>query len=125
MKKNIIITGALGLLGKPLTFELAKQGNNIIMLDLKSKNELKKYKNFEFVKDKIIYFKCDVSKIQNVKKVDNLLKKRFSKIDVLINAAAITDAVERKKNLKKSMFENYSIQDWEKSILVKLIIFLC
>ena len=42
MNKNIIITGALGLLGKSLTIELAKQGNNIIMLDIKSKDELKK-----------------------------------------------------------------------------------
>ena len=126
MKKNIIITGALGLLGKPLTFELAKQGNNIIMLDVKSKDELKKYKNFEFIKDRIIYLKCDVSKIKNVKKIDNLLKKKIPKIDVLINAAAITDAVERKKNIKKSMFENYSIKDWEKSILGNLnSMFIC
>ncbi len=127
MKKNIIITGALGLLGKPLTFELAKQGNNIIMLDVKSKDELKKYKNFKFIKDRIIYFKCDVSKIKNVKKIDNSLKKKIPKIDVLINAAAITDAVERKKkNIKKSMFENYSIKDWEKSILGNLnSMFIC
>ena len=41
MKKYYHYRNILGLLGKPLTFELAKQGNNIIMLDVKSKDELK------------------------------------------------------------------------------------
>ena len=44
MNKNIIITGALGLLGKPLTLELALQGNNLIMLDIKSKDVIKDIK---------------------------------------------------------------------------------
>ena len=75
MNKNIIITGALGLLGKPLTLELALQGNNLIMLDIKSKDELKRYKKFSLVKDRINYIKCDVSNVKNVQRVDNLLKK--------------------------------------------------
>ena len=126
MNKNIIITGALGLLGKPLTLELALQGNNLIMLDIKSKDELKRYKKFSLVKDRINYIKCDVSNVKNVQRVDNLLKKKFRKIDVLINAAAITDAVEGKKSPKKSMFENYSIKDWNKSISGNLnSMFIC
>tara|TARA_Y100000590_G_scaffold213372_1_gene241813 strand:- start:77683 stop:78474 length:792 start_codon:yes stop_codon:yes gene_type:complete len=126
MNKNIIITGALGLLGKSLTIELAKQGNNIIMLDIKSKDELKKNKNLNFVKNRINYIKCDVSNIKSVKRIDDSLKKKFQKIDVLINAAAVTDAVERNKNPKKSMFENYSVKDWNKSILGNLnSMFIC
>jgi len=126
MNKNIIITGALGLLGKPLTLELALQGNNLIMLDIKSKDELKRYKKFSLVKDRINYIKCDVSNVKNVQRVDNLLKKKFRKIDVLINAAAITDAVEGKKDPTKSMFENYTIKNWNKSILGNLnSMFIC
>lgn len=126
MNKNIIITGALGLLGKPLTLELAEKGNNVIMLDIKSKDELKRYKNFSLVKDRLNYIKCDVSNIKNVKKVDNFLKKKFQKIDILINAAAITDAVEGKKDPTKSMFENYTIKNWNKSILGNLnSMFIC
>ena len=39
-KKNIIITGGLGLLGKALTIELANRGAHIIILDIKSKKNL-------------------------------------------------------------------------------------
>ena len=78
------------------------------------------------MKDRINYIKCDVSNVKNVQRVDNLLKKKFRKIDVLINAAAITDAVEGKKSPKKSMFENYSIKDWNKSISGNLnSMFIC
>lgn len=124
--KNIVITGALGLLGKSLTSELAENGANIIMLDIKNKDELRKISSFHSIKQKINYIKCDVTNIKNVKKIDNLFKNNFRKIDVLINAAAITDAVEINKNPKKSMFENYSLKDWNKSILGNLnSMFIC
>ena len=125
--KNIIITGALGLLGKSLTAELAQRGANIIMLDIKSKKQLKEIQNLNLIKNKISYIKCNVSNIKSVIKTDKILKRKFPRIDVLINAAAITDRVEgNSSNPKKSMFENYSIKDWNKSILGNLnSMFIC
>ena len=78
--KNIVITGVLGLLGKSLTSELAENGANIIMLDIKNKDELRKISSFHSIKQKINYIKCDVTNIKNVKKIDNLFKNNFRKI---------------------------------------------
>ena len=125
-KKNIIITGGLGLLGKALTIELANTGAHIIILDIKSKKEFNKVNSFKKIKNNLSYFKCDVSNIKIVKKINIKLKNKFKKFDVLINAAAVTDAVEKSKSPKKSMFENYSIKDWNKSILGNLnSMFIC
>ncbi len=70
--KNIIITGALGLLGKSLTAELAQRGANIIMLDIKSKKQLKEIQNLNLIKNKINYIKCNVSNIKSVIKTDKI-----------------------------------------------------
>lgn len=125
-KKNIVITGGLGLLGKALSLELAYSGANVIILDTKSKKEFDKINSFNEIKNNLSYFKCDVSNIKIVKKINIKLIKKFKKLDVLINAAAVTDAVEKNKSPKKSMFENYSIKDWNKSILGNLnSMFIC
>ena len=75
--KNIIITGALGLLGKSLTAELAQRGANIIMLDIKNKKQLKEIQNLNLIKNKINYIKCNVSNIKSVIKTDKILKRKF------------------------------------------------
>lgn len=124
--KVIILTGALGLLGKSLSEHLAKSNAKIIMLDVKNTKEIKKIRNFNFIKKNLFYYKCDVSNIRALKKIEKKISSKFNKIDVLINAAAVSDAVENKPNPKSSMFENFSLKDWNKSISGNLnSMFLC
>jgi len=124
--KNILITGSLGLIGKKISEVLAINKANVIMLDIKNKKEIKKIKNYDYIKQYLHYFRCDVSKEKNLKKVSKIIFKRYKKVDVLINGAAITDAVERKGKVKNSMFENFSTKEWTNSILGNLnSMFLC
>ena len=124
--KTIIITGALGLLGKSISEVLAKNKAHIIMLDLKNKDEVKKIKNYESIKKYLTYFQCDVSEFKSIEQVEKKISKKFKSIDALINAAAITDAVENNPNPKKSMFENFPLEEWNRSILGNLnSMFLC
>ena len=124
--KKIIITGGLGLMGISLVENLAKDGAKIIILDLKNVNFIKKIKNYSQIKNNLTYFRCDVSEKKQLLKVKKKIFGKFNKIDVLINAAALNDAIENKGNLKSSMFENYSVNDWNKSIKSNLTsIFLC
>ena len=41
-KKNIIVTGGLGILGKTLAKDLASLGANVIILDIQDKSQVKK-----------------------------------------------------------------------------------
>lgn len=124
--KVIIITGGLGLLGSSLSEKLAKDEAIVIILDLKKKNQLIKIKDYKKIKNNLYYFKCDVSEKKQLKKVEKKISNRFKKIDVLINAAALNDAVEGKPNPKLSKFENYSLEEWNKTIKVNLnSMFLC
>ena len=125
-KKIIILTGALGLLGKSIAESLAKNHAKVLMLDIKNRNEIKKIKDLENIKKNLFYFKCDVTKINHLKKIEKKIYHNFNRIDVLINAAAVTDAVENRPNPKLSMFENFSLKDWNKSIVGNLnSMFLC
>ena len=124
--KNIIVTGALGLIGKKISEVLAANKANVIMLDIKNKQEVKKIIDYDYIKGYLKYLRCDVSNEKTLKKVSKIIFKRYKRIDVLINAAAITDAVERKGKAKDSMFENFSTKEWNRSILGNLnSMFLC
>ena len=72
--KIVILTGGLGLLGKSIAESLAKDNAKVIILDVKNKNEIKKIKDFKLIERNLIYFKCDVTKINLLKKIE---KKNF------------------------------------------------
>jgi Dehydrogenases with different specificities (related to short-chain alcohol dehydrogenases) len=118
--KVIIITGGLGLLGLSLVEKLAKDDAKVVVLDLKSSKLLNKIKNYNFIKKNLFYFRCDVSEKKHLLKIKKKIISKFKKIDVLINAAALNDAVEKNPDPKSSMFENYSLSDWNKSFKVNL-----
>ena len=82
-----------------MTKDLVLLGANVIILDVQKNDQVKKIKDYKKIKNKIYYFKCDTSKKNNVEKVKNLIIKKFKSINVLINAASITDAVEKKITL--------------------------
>ena len=73
-KKIIVLTGALGLLGKSIAESMAKNNAEILMLDIKNKNEMNKIKDFEIIKNNLFYFKCDVTKINQLIRIE---KKNF------------------------------------------------
>jgi NAD(P)-dependent dehydrogenase (short-subunit alcohol dehydrogenase family) len=94
MKKNIIITGSSGILGKYLVNQF-KKGNNIISIS----------KNKE-TKTGIMNFNCNLSNDIEVDSAFDLIKKKFKKIDLIILCAG-----KSKKNYKK--IEN--LTSWKSS----------
>ena len=124
--KNIIITGGLGLIGKQISKLLAQDGANVIILDLAGIKKFNSVKIFNNLKHKLFYISCDVASKSDIKKAYKKILKKYKKIDALINAAAVNDAVEKKPNPKLSMFENYSLNSWNNSLKGNLTsIFLC
>ena len=102
-KKYCLITGAAGLLGLEHAEAILEINGNVILTDL---NVRKLKKNADRMKVKfknadILYFKMDVSKPGDIKKILNKLKKAEIEVDILINNAAVDAKV--KKGLQKNL----------------------
>ena len=76
-KKIIVLTGALGLLGKSITESLAENNAKILMLDIKNKNEMNKIKDFKIIKNNLFYFKCDVTKINHLRRIEKKISNKY------------------------------------------------
>ena len=125
--KIIIITGAAGLLGRKHAEAISCFGGTPVLLDL-SQNEVDDLANEMNDKYKVnaIGFEVNISDEASVKNNAKLLADKFGKIDGLVNNAANNPKVENSKDINFSRLENFSIDIWNKDILVGLTgSFLC
>ena len=127
--KNVLITGAAGLLGKEHAFAILEVGGKVILTDVTKKKleDTKKILSSQFNPNSILISKMDVTKKQSIQKVSKDLSKSKIRVDVLINNAAINPKVGKKLNpAKKTRFENLSPEDWNLELDVGLKgAFLC
>lgn len=86
--KNVIITGGSGFLGSQITEAFLKEQCNVIILDIKKPSNLL---------EKKIFFRCDIENPKDVFKISNIIKKKFKRIDILINNAAFNPTPKKKK----------------------------
>ena len=75
MKKNLVIIGGSGLIGANLADYLSKKNFNIIIIDLKKRHE------------KFDFYKSDLTNTNKFTKTIDLIFKKYSKIDAVINCA--------------------------------------
>tara|TARA_Y100001936_G_C15991029_1_gene622318 strand:- start:190 stop:1020 length:831 start_codon:yes stop_codon:yes gene_type:complete len=126
--RNIVITGASGLLGSQYANTLSSAGANIILLDVDTaKNEKLKSALVKKYKNKISAYTVDISDQTEVNKTSKKIIKDFKNIDGLINNAAYTSkgAKEKSDNAFGS-FENFPIDIWQKSLDINLSgVFFC
>jgi len=121
--KVAIVTSALGLIGKEHCRALADAGANVVVTDLDGKG------CEAFAKDipRAIGVGADITKQASVAALRDVALQRFSKIDVLINNAAINDKFESPAAAAElSKFENYPLDLWQRSLDVNVTgMFLC
>lgn len=116
--KIALVTGGTSGIGKKIVEELLRQGAIVIINYGHNDNqaqglndELNNYKN------NFCIIKADVSKIEEVKLMFEEVKKRYGKLDYLINNAGTN---------VDGFIENYNIEDWYNVINVNLTgKFLC
>ncbi|RPI71544.1 MAG: SDR family oxidoreductase [Ignavibacteriales bacterium] len=120
--KVAVVTGALGLLGKNHCKALSEAGANIVAVDIQDSKKFARS-----LPTQSLCVECDITKIDSVKKLKNLIINKFEKIDILVNNAAINDMFENPAvALEESKFENYPLDLWQKSLDVNLTgTFLC
>lgn len=119
-KKNIVITGALGLLGREHVKAIAMAGGNPIMLDL-DMIKLQEYsklisKNYGV---NCIGYEVDIKDEYSVKENCKLIKSKLGSLDGLINNAANNPKVEN-HNTNFSRLEHFPVELWDDDLNVSL-----
>ena len=117
--KVSVITGGAGFFGVQIAEALHELNSKVILLDINQNNLLISKKALDKTALKVEILKCDITSESSVLKTYNLIKKKFKRIDVLVNNACI-DYKPKKKNKKKISFENSSTDQWTKEINVGL-----
>ena len=109
----VLVTGSSKGIGKETVLKYAKEGYDVIInynssLEdaLKVEEEAKKYRINTLV------VKCDISNEEEVKKMTEEIKNKFSKVDVLINNAGI--AID-------TTFEDKTVENFRRILDVNLI----
>ena len=122
--KVAVVTGALGLLGKQHCNALSEAGANVIVADL---DETKSKQFADELYTESFGFYLDVTNPDAIISLKNFILEKFSKIDILINNAAINDMFENPNTAGElSKFENYPLELWKKSMDVNITgVFLC
>jgi NAD(P)-dependent dehydrogenase (short-subunit alcohol dehydrogenase family) len=109
--KVAIVTGAGGLLGQEHCKALSMAGCKIIALDI----DIKKLKKLQDIIG-CDYYYCNITNRKDIISLKRKILKRYRKIDILINNAAIDFSLNKKN--KKIKFENFSIKQLNKEINV-------
>mgnify|MGYP003687080017 CR=1 FL=1 len=126
--KVIVITGALGLLGKQHVDAVAQYGATPVILDLNQKDcEEYAQKITKQYQVPSLGLAVDITLETEVQNARDKILTQFGKIDVLINNAANNPKVEESKGGKNfSRLENFDIGIWNQDLAVGLTgSFLC
>ena len=117
--KNIILTGASGLLGSYYARTLLEAGANMALIDHNTRVSQEIKEEFTNARQTIQIYKCDLSKPNQINSTIKKIMKDFPTIDVLINNAAFvsakTFAIKDFKN-----FETHPFDLWKKAFEVNI-----
>lgn len=121
--KIVIITGAAGLMADQHIDVVLENGGIPILID-KNKAQLKKKVNVlkkRYKNKKIFHFFGDICSEKFISRVAEKVFKKYKRLDVLINNAAIDYklANNSKKN-NKLMLENFDLSIWKRDLDVSL-----
>jgi NAD(P)-dependent dehydrogenase (short-subunit alcohol dehydrogenase family) len=126
--KNALITGAAGMLGREHAIAILKSGGNVILSDVddgKLQN-LKLSLGEEFDKKKISAIVMNVAAEDSIVDASTQLDAINTRVDILINNAAINPKVSNHLSINSSRLENMNLQDWNFELAVGLTgAFLC
>ena len=107
MKKNVLVTGATGGIGRSICKVFSKN-YNIIVLGRDEEKLINLYKSSDsFLK----YFKCNLDDFEEIKNTVEKINEQFNSIDILINNAGMTN---------DSLFLRMNLDSWQRVINTNL-----
>src|SRR5699024_8704438 len=115
--KVAIITGGAQGIGRGIVERFANEGAYVIIADINEKVGLHTEEELQQQELNVTFQQTDISNENSVLKLVNEVIKRFNKIDILINNAAMT--------YRKALHET-SLEEWNKLMSINLTgAFLC
>lgn len=91
MRQTVIVTGAAKGLGKAIATAYAKKEHQVVLADVDTANG---EKHALYLRDEgfdAVFVKCDVSEPKDIDELVKISVERFSRIDVIINNAGISE----------------------------------
>ncbi len=85
--KVAVLTGGSGIIGSEIAKGLLNAGSKVVLLARDEINLKEKVKLLSKSENEVIGLKCNVLDEENIKNVNEEILNRFSRIDILINAA--------------------------------------
>jgi NAD(P)-dependent dehydrogenase (short-subunit alcohol dehydrogenase family) len=125
--RNIVITGAGGLMGRRFAYSLSEFGANLILLDINERSikELADRLNQNFA-TKVSCFVTDITDEDQVRNSVQLSLNSHGSVDGLINNAARNPAVGVNGLSSLGRLENLDLGDWNADLAIGLTgAFLC
>ena len=104
--KIVVITGSGSGIGRACALEFAKAGAKVVVADLNLDGAEETVNQIVADGGSAIAFKTDVSKPESVKQLVDFTLKTYSKIDALVNNAAI----QVNKTVEDITFEEWNLQ---------------
>lgn len=91
MNKTILITGANSGIGKITALELAKKGNNLILIMRDSSNSNDAYSEIKNINQnvKVEFIPTDLSSFSSIKNALSKVKENYTALDVVLNNAGV------------------------------------
>jgi NAD(P)-dependent dehydrogenase (short-subunit alcohol dehydrogenase family) len=111
--KNVLVTGGNRGIGEGIVQAFAQSGANVAIMARDEKAAQKVLSEISAYGGKNLFFKGDVVKKEDCKRVINSLKKEFSRLDILVNNAGIS-------RHKRTLDLRPDFKDWYEVIDVNL-----
>ena len=111
VNKVALVTGAARGIGRAIALLFAREGANVIALDVDREAVLRLADEIKRMGREAIGAQADISELSEVERVVEAAISHFGKIDILVNNAAI---------IRRGSFLEHSVEDWDKVLKVNL-----
>jgi len=111
VNKVAIVTGAGRGIGKAIAIALAREGANIIAIDVNIQTAEEVAKEIKSLDRQALAIQVDVSDSKEVNRMVQSVLKKFKRVDILVNNAAI---------IKRGSIEDLTEEDWDRVMDVNL-----
>ena len=111
VNKVAIVTGAGRGIGKAIAIALAREGANIIAIDVDIQTAEEVAREIKSLDRQALAIQVDVSDSKEVNRMVQSVLKKFKRVDILVNNAAI---------IKRGSIEDLTEEDWDRVMDVNL-----
>lgn len=123
--KVVVVSGALGLLGREHCAAMVDAGAHLVLTDLNGDALESAVQRWRELGAACLAVAADVTRPEDVDRLRDAALERFGRIDVLVNNAAIDDKFSS-DGAAQSRFENYSLERFRRQLDVNVTgVFLC